>query len=85
MLYDKERKTKNKMKKINDIKIDTESRLKDDMMDSKGFVKVIQPGPYYGKIGIILKHLESSDNLNWYLVDVEGQKVGLEGKMLERG
>ena len=51
--------------------------------DSRGFVKIIQQGPYFGKMGLIIKQLESSSKQKWYLLDIEGLEVGLPENMIE--
>ena len=51
--------------------------------DSRGFVKIIQPGPYYGKIGIIVRQLVNSGNQKWYLIKVNDLEISLPEQALE--
>ncbi|MCK5397971.1 MAG: hypothetical protein KAJ33_06970 [Thermoplasmata archaeon] len=51
--------------------------------DSRGFVKIIQQGPYFEKIGLIIKQLESQSSQKWYLINVDGLEVGLSENAFE--
>ncbi len=55
-----------------------------EQMDSRGIVKIIQPGSDYGKMGIIIKEFENIPGQKWCIIRVDGEELRLPDNMLDR-